>query len=151
MATIRKTLLTASKLALVLVLLASLAQAAEYIAPHLQGRPSGSSLIVNRPAVFTVKGHSKGFYPGRKRPMRVTVRNPNPFPIVVTRVTASVKSVTSGCPIGSVKVKRWRGRARVSARGHRRVKLVVRMLPRTPDACQGARFRLRFGGTAVRT
>jgi len=65
-------------------------------------------------------------------------------------VTASVKSVASGCPVNSVKIKPWRGRARVSARGHRRMKLVVRMLPRTPDACQGARFRLRFGGTAVR-
>ncbi|MGZ5289330.1 MAG: hypothetical protein ACXWZU_08905 [Actinomycetota bacterium] len=150
MATTRKLLLTAGKLALVLVVLASLAQAAEYVAPHLRGRPSGSSIIVNRPAVFTVKGHSKGFYPGRKRPMRVTVANPNPFPIVVTRVTASVRSVASGCPMKSVKIKPWHGRARVATRGHRRMKLVVRMLPRTPDACQGARFRLRFGGTAVR-
>jgi len=151
MTTTRKLLLSVGKLALVLVVLASLAQAAEYVAPHLRGRSSGSSVIVNRPAVFTAKGHSKGFYPGRRRPMRITLKNPNPFPIVVTRVTASVTSVISGCPIGSLKVKRWRGRARVSARGHRRIKLVVRMLPRTPDACQGARFRLRFGGTAVQT
>jgi hypothetical protein len=149
MATTKKALLGAGKLALVLVVLASLAQAAEYVAPHLRGGPSGSSVIVNRPAVFTVKGHSKGFYPGRKRPMRVTVRNPNAFAIVVTRVTASVSSVAAGCPPKTIRIKAWRGRARVAARGHRRIKLVVRMLPRTPDACQGARYRLRFGGTAV--
>jgi hypothetical protein len=150
MRTTRKVLLTAGKLALVLLVLGSLAQAAEYVGPRLRGRGADSSIIVTRPAVFTVKGHSRGFYPGRKRPMRVTVTNPELFPIVVTRVTASVKSVASGCPVNSVKIKPWRGRARVSARGHRRMKLVVRMLPRTPDACQGARFRLRFGGTAVR-
>lgn len=138
----------AGKLALVLVVLASLAQAAEYAGPRLRGN-STETTIAPRPAVFTVKGHSKGLYPGRKRPMRVTVTNPNPFPILVTRITGSVKSVASGCPTHSVKIKPWRGRARVSAKGHRRIKLVVRMLPRTPDACQGARFRLRFGGTAV--
>ena len=150
MSTTKRALVGIAKLVLVLVVLASLAQAAEYVGPRLRSHGEGSSSIVNRPAVFTVRGHSKGFYPGRKRPMRVTVRNPNTFPIVVTRVTASVASVVSGCPTKSIKIKPWRGRARVSARGHRRMKLIVRMLPRTPDACQGARFKLRFGGTAVR-
>ena len=150
MPTIRKTLLGATKLTLVLVVLASLAQAAEYVRPHLRGDDASTSSIITRPAVFTVKGHAKGFYPGRRHPMRVTVTNPNAFAIVVTRVSASVRSVAVGCPTRSVKIMPWRGRARVSAHGHRRMKLIVRMLPRTPDACQGARFGLRFGGTAVR-
>jgi len=150
MPTIRKTLLGTAKLTLALVVLASLAQAAEYVRPHLRGTHAGPSSIVTRPAVFTVKGHTKGFYPGRRRPMRVTVTNPNAFAIMVTRVSASVRSVAAGCSTRSVKITPWRGRARVSARGHRRMKLLVRMLPRTPDSCQGARFGLRFGGTAVR-
>jgi hypothetical protein len=150
MSTIRTAVLWTGKLLLVLVVLASLAQAAEYVRPHLRARDAGTTSIVARPAVFTIKGHSQGFYPGRTHPMRVTVTNPNAFPIVVTRVTASVKSVAAGCPPRSVKIKPWRGRTQVAAQGHRRMKLVVRMLHRTPDVCQGARFRLRFGGTAVR-
>jgi hypothetical protein len=150
MPTIRTVLLGTAKLLLVLVVLASLAQAAEYIGPRLRPGDEATSSNVGRPAVFTVKGHSKGFYPGRTHPMRVTVTNPNPFPIVVTRVAASVTSATSGCPSKSIKIKPWHGRARLARRGHRRMKLIVRMLPRTPDACQGARFRLRYGGTAVR-
>ncbi|MEO8477958.1 MAG: hypothetical protein ABI572_13045 [Actinomycetota bacterium] len=50
----------------------------------------------------------------------------------------------------SVKVTPWRGSARLGAHAHRRIKLVVRMMRRSTDVYQGERFRLRFGGAAVR-
>jgi hypothetical protein len=151
MPTIRNALLATAKLLLVLVVLASLAQAAEFVRP----RPGvdtdpGSSAVVGRAAVFRVKGSVKGLYPGATKKLRVTVTNPNAFVIVVTRVGAAVRSPDQGCAAKNVKITPWHGRARVSARAHRRMKLAVRMKPGTPDACQGERFRIRFGGTAVR-
>lgn len=151
MGTTRKLTIWVAKLMLVLVALASLAQAAESVRPHPRvGTDPGSSAIVTRSAVFRVKGSVKGLYPGAARKMRVTVTNPNAFSIVVTNVGTATRSPGSGCAARSVKIKPWRGRARVGAHGHRRMKLVVRMLPRTPDTCQGKRFPIRFVGAAVR-
>jgi hypothetical protein len=148
---IRKALVGAARLTLVLFVLASLAQAAEYVRPGSGPQADGdASWVTPRAAVFKVKGRAKGLYPGRTRKMRVTVTNLTAFPIVVKRVVAAVRPPGDGCKPKNVGVKPWRGRLRVGAHGHRRMKMIVRMKPRTPDACQGKRFRLRFTGTAVR-
>lgn len=139
----------AAKLTIILVVLASLAQAAEYVGPRLDDAPAPGP-VSHRASVFRVSGHVKGLFPGRERTMRAEVANPNGFPIVLTRVRATVSSEDPGCAAKNVKVTPWRGSARIGAHAHRRIKLVVRMMRRTPDACQGERFRLRFGGAAAR-
>jgi len=151
MLTIRKALLGAAKELLVLVVLASLAQAAEYIQPRLHGGDeTGTSSIPTRGPSFRIKGSVKGLYPGVTKKLRATVTNPNGYPLVVTRVEAKVSAVGPGCGAGNIKIKTWKGRARVGAHAHRRIKLVVRMKPKAPDACQGGRFALTFSGKAVR-
>ncbi len=150
MLTIRKALLGTAKMLLVLVVLASLAQAAEYIQPRLHGGGTGASSIPTRGPSFRIKGSVNGLYPGLTKKLRVTVTNPNGYALVVTRVKAKVSAVGPGCGAGNVKIKRWKGRARVGAHAHRRIKLKVRMKPKTPDACQGGRFGLTFSGKAVR-
>ena len=152
MLTIRKALLGTAKMLLVLVVLASLAQAAEYIQPRLHGGggSSGASSIPTRGPSFRIKGSANGLYPGVTKKLRVTVTNPHGYALVVTRVKAKVSAVGPGCGAANVKIKVWNGRARVGAHAHRRIKLKVRMKPKTPDACQGGRFELTFSGKAVR-
>ena len=138
------------KLTIVLVVLASLAQAVEYVEPRRDSQVPDPYTAANRNPMFRITGHVIGLFPGRQRMMRTVVANPNRVPIVVTRVRATVSSEDPGCAAKNVKVTPWRGSARIAAHAHRRFKLVVRMMRRTPDACQGERFWLRFGGAAVR-
>lgn len=136
----------ATKLTLVCMLLAAaLAQAAEF-----RRTPSGEGLASTaRAPRFSVKGKVKGLYPGVTKPLKLRITNPNSRPITVKLVTVKVRSTTPGCPSSAIKAKRFKGSKKVAAHRSAKVKVKIRMKPTTPDACQGARFRLRYGGKAV--
>jgi hypothetical protein len=99
---------------------------------------------------FRVQGRVGGLYPGALKTMRVKVRNPYAFPIRIRRLRASVGAARPGCTAANLQVRRARANVVVRPRRTVRVRLRVRMRPSAPEACQGARFPLRFRATAVR-
>lgn len=101
---------------------------------------------------FVVRGRVKGLYPGARKPLTLKITNPQPYPVKVKELKVEVrKSNKRGCKRNSVKPRR---RVRVSllvpARARARVSYPVRMPKRAPNACQGARWKLKFTGEAVR-
>jgi len=73
----------------VLVLAAALAQAAERSGAPSTSEGAGSVGVV-RQAGFRIHGHVEGLYPGAMKWLHLRFRNPNPFPITVTRVRTTV-------------------------------------------------------------
>lgn len=98
---------------------------------------------------FHVRGTVRGLSPGRLRMMKVTVRNTSSRRLRVTRITATVVRSAPSCPTTAIRVKPWRGKLLVRPGASRKVLLKVRMKPTAPNACQGARFRLRYQGKAT--
>lgn len=136
----------ATKLTLVCVLLAAaLAQASEF-----RRTPAGDGLATTaRTPHFTVKGKVKGLYPGISKPLKLRLTNPNDAPISVKLVTVKARSTTVSCPSSAVKATKFKGNKRIGAHRTAKIKVKIRMKATTPDACQGAKFRLIYGGKAV--
>ena len=90
---------------------------------------------------------------GGRRPLRVKISNRSRFPIKVIRIRVRVKPdrTHAACPPRKyVRKTRLRKPIRVARKRTRRVRLAIKLLYKAPDACQGAVFPLRVGGTAVR-
>lgn len=112
--------------------------------------PSGSPGVAASPR-FRISGHVTGLYPGARTRIRLTVRNPNPYAIRVTKIRTSVKvPARSSCPARSIKVKRFRGSRRIAPRATVRIKVNVSMRAKVPNACAGQRYRLTYRGWATR-
>jgi hypothetical protein len=99
---------------------------------------------------FAISGSVRGMFPGRIASIPVRVRNPMPFPIIVTKVSARVRSAGRGCGEGNLRVQPIRGTWLIDPGGSIRLRANVRMPMTAPDACQGLEFPLHFGGKAVR-
>lgn len=92
-----------------------------------------------------VGGHVVGLYPGAARKMRTTVRNGYDHPVRLRSIKVKVGPGASGCAARNLRVGQIRHGRRVVPRRHSAtVGLRVRMSGSAPDACQGARFPLRF-------
>ena len=103
-------------------------------------------------ASFSIKGSVRNLYPGKRAPLRLTVKNPNGRPITVTSIRVRVASDASrpGCVASDlVRATSLDAALRVPADSSKRVALEIELLPSAPDACQGAVFPLRFVGKAV--
>ncbi len=99
---------------------------------------------------FHIRGSVRGLYPGRVKKMRVRIRNPFGFPIKVREIRPRVQRPYRGCPPKAIRVRVWHGNVRVVAHTGKVVGVRIRMKLSAPNACQGARFPVRFRGTAVR-
>ena len=101
---------------------------------------------------FTVRGSVKGLYPGARKRLTLKIKNPQRYPIKVKVLEVKVrKSYKRGCTRRWVKPKRRvKISMRVPARSRARVAYPVKMPKRAPNACQGARWKLKFTGGAVR-
>jgi hypothetical protein len=133
---------------LVLVSLAAFAHAAERSGYPRVGGHEGTAGVAKR-ARFGVSGHVTGLYPGATKRLRLTLRNPNPFPITVKQVRTSVRSSIAGCPSKSIRVRPFKGSKRVGPRSKAKVKVAVTMSPTVPQACAGRRYRLTYRGKAI--
>ena len=91
-----------------------------------------------------VSGHIRGLYPGAAERMRVRVRNRLNHRITLKSVRVRVKDASSGCDRGYLSVRRFRSGVKIAAKKKTRVRVRVRMASAATDACQGARFPLRF-------
>lgn len=121
--------------------------------------PAGRSLVagsaghreVARPVstqahAFGITGTVRRLYPGASRPLRLTVRDLEPFPIVVTSISTRVDA-GGGCPAAVLTVTPFLGSLTVRAGGSRTVVVRVRLAVSAPDACQGVVFALHYTGT----
>lgn len=117
---------------------------------------------------FRISGDVTGrLRPGAVMPVRLTVRNPHRFPIVVKRVRGTLSidkaHARAGCDVRKnfsyrQNLRRWkplklRARAKVRFTGRRAPRAPnVLMRSRTVDqgACKGARLKIRYTGTAVK-
>lgn len=134
-----------------LVLATAFAHAAERSAPTASP-PSPGSARVSAPARFRIYGHVTDLYPGARTHLRLTLRNPNPFPITVTKVRTTVLvPQASSCPPRSVKVKRFTGSRRIAPAGVARIRVTVRMRAKASAGCEGQRYRLAYRGWATRS
>ena len=143
-------LVVAMKLAAVsVVALATLGQVARFMHAPVAGIKMDETLERNATPGFRISGHVTKLYPGKRARLVAFVRNPNPFPIKVTRVRVTVGNAP-GCSGRNIVIKRFKGRHRVG--GHRSIKLKlrVRMRASAPNTCQGDRFPLVYHGRAVK-
>jgi hypothetical protein len=127
-----------------ILVLGAAAAAAELARAPAQEPASASS------AVFRVSGRVVGLYPGRAKTMKVRIRNPHPFAIRIKKLRIRVSEGGPGCRAGTIRIGKARVTRPVPARRRLRVRVPVKMRPAAPDACMGARYPLRFAGTAVR-
>lgn len=101
---------------------------------------------------FTVRGSVRGLYPGKRKSVTLKVKNPQPYRIKVKMLRVTVgRSNKPGCkrrwirPRSEVRIKLL-----VPGRARAFVSYPIRMLRRAPNACQGARWKLKYEGEAVR-
>lgn len=140
---------TATLAALVAVVLAGFVFGGRDANPRHVG-PSPEA--ANSPVVpeFLLSGSVRGLFPGRTAWLPVRVRNPFPFPLVVTLIHARVKSAGPGCSARNLQVEPIRGEWLIDPGATTRLHLKAGMSKTAPDTCQGLEFPLRFRGTAVR-
>lgn len=136
--------------AVALVTLTTLGQAAQFARrPHPPWGDGRETATASVTPGFQITGHVTRLYPGKHAKLVVRIRNPNGFAISVRRVRVTVGS-PPGCSGRNLVIRRFLGRRRVLGHHTVRLRLKAWMRPRSPDPCQGDRFRLVFHGTAVR-
>jgi hypothetical protein len=113
-------------------------------------RSPGTTSLRPRQPTFTITGRARRLSPGVTRILRLRVRDPAPFAILVREVTVTVHDANPACSHRHVRVTSYAGSLRVPARGSSLLRLAITLLPSAPDACQGARFPLGFHGRAER-
>lgn len=133
--------------AALLVLSSALARAANH-APSAPHSPA-AAVDMSAPPRFQISGRVSGLFPGAHARLRLSLRNPNPFAIVVTRIRTTVLRASGACPPKTIRIWRFSGSRRIPASGVTRVAVRVRMRPSTPDACAGQRYRLNYRGWAT--
>jgi hypothetical protein len=101
---------------------------------------AGTAMVRHR---MRLSGRVQGLFPGASKRMRVIVRNPTRVRIVLMRVRARAQDVV-GCPGSHVRIRPFRGKRPVPPRGRIVIRMRVRLSPTAPDACQGARWPVRF-------
>jgi hypothetical protein len=104
---------------------------------------------------FSMRARVGGLFPGARRSLHLRIRNPNGFPIKVTKVTVHIRRDLRRprCrPRRYLRATRLRDPVRVPAKSIRRTRtrVAIRMKASAPDACQRAVFALRLKGRAVR-
>jgi hypothetical protein len=107
----------------------------------------------NSGAVRITSKRVDSLYPGAKRTLILTLRNPNPkHGIEVRRVRVrNVGTSKRGCAAGrsNLRIRQPRARMfRIRPRGVRKVTALLTMPNTVADACQGAVFKLRFSAQA---
>lgn len=131
--------------ALAVVLFAGAVAVAAETGMIVTERPPGDPSAVERPVPeIKVHGKVKGLYPGAQTTMKVGVHNRLPQRVKLTSIRARVEDASPTCSRNNVSVERFRGSKPISAHRRERVRVLVTMAATTPDACQDARFPIKF-------
>ncbi len=131
---------------LTLISLVVVLAAATYVSAQPSHGPGSDRPTAARKApALKITGHVNGLYPGRAKRIRLRIKNRSNSPLVVRSIKAKVKKKPrAGCKKKNLRLKRRRMRTRVPARRTRRTRLNVKMITDAADACQGAKFKLRY-------
>jgi hypothetical protein len=101
------------------------------------------------PVGFRLSGSVEGLYPGVRRAMKVTVRNPFARTMLLVSIRGDVGRAGRACSGHNVDVRPFRGRLGIPARRRRVVRMLVAMAPTAAEQCKRARFPIRFRAKAV--
>ncbi len=141
---------------LLVVLLCSIAlapQALRFISDGRAARESGrAGVAATTGARFHVRGHVWGLYPGAHKSVQIQVTNPNPYPIRVRSLTATVgRSDRNGCIASALRPnKEIRLKLLVPKKSRAFATYPIKLHQAASNKCQGARWPLVFHGRAVR-
>jgi hypothetical protein len=98
------------------------------------------------PKRFTITGGASGLYPGGVGHVALKVRNPFRKRLRVQSLKVRVLDAGRGCRAANLRVAPFRGFVDLRPRRSRVVRLNARLAAAAPQACNGARFPLRFSG-----
>lgn len=119
-----------------------------------QGGPDPDSIqpaaAKKRNSALSVRGSAKRLYPGATVTLPLTVRNSTRYALRLSNVRVTVRNPRRGCSRRYLKVKKLRTRAYVARGRSKKVKVRVTLSRAAPDACQAARFPLRYRVSARR-
>lgn len=101
------------------------------------------------PVSFHLSGSVDGLYPGARRSMKVTIRNPFARTMRLLSVQADVARARRGCGGRNVEVRPFRRGLSIPAHRRAVVRLFVRMAVTAQEPCRRARFPIRFRARAV--
>ncbi|GIM97927.1 hypothetical protein Ato02nite_097200 [Paractinoplanes toevensis] len=95
--------------------------------------------------IVTTSSSLTGMLPGDSRPLAVDIRNPNAFPVKLTKVAGGTAATPSGCPEWAIRVKepsKSDPAFVIPARSDRRLAVRVEMQKWADRKCAGQRFEL---------
>jgi len=118
----------------------------------LSDRDAGWQLAGSTGPRFYIRGHARNLFPGGRKTLLVAIRNPNRFPINIDSLSLAVRdSDRSGCGRLWIRPRGTFDLALLVPRDSRAFAgLPIRLRRGAPQACQGARWPLKFSGTAVK-
>lgn len=114
-------------------------------------RPPGpvTEAAKRRPAI-SITGRVENIYPGIRARIPLTLRNRSRRTLIVKSVRARPGNPPASCPGSNLLTRRKRVGQKVPPRQRRRVDYPVVLSTTAPDACQDARFPLRYRARVVR-
>jgi hypothetical protein len=96
---------------------------------------------------FLISGFVTGLYPGQTKPLVLKVRNPFSSPLTVTEIRIKVTQTNhAGCPATDLTATNFSGALLVPPGGQATTTVSVTMSGDAANACQGARFRMKYQG-----
>jgi len=136
------------QLALVAALMAAAVAYAAERGPFGSGSVDRSQARGLAHSTVKARGDVVGLYPGADRRMRVSVRNRDSRPARLRRFRTRVGNANPVCTDGYLRVRQLkRPQRRIGPHRSILIRVRVRVRPSAPDACQGARWPLRFRGS----
>jgi hypothetical protein len=134
------------QLALAVTLMgAAIAYAAD-LGPLAGSGSDRSPAHAQRAAKVEIRGHVTGLYPGARKRMQLRVHNAYSRHVSLRDVRTRVLDASPGCAARHLSVRRNENPRRIPARRAIQVRVLVRLRMSAPDACQAARWPLRFSG-----
>lgn len=95
---------------------------------------------------FRIAGSVSGLFPGSSRQLKLTVSNPQTFPIVVTSIATAVQNASASCTAANLSVSAFSGQLSVPAFGSAKVTVLAKLAYSAPNACIGSKFPLVYSG-----
>jgi hypothetical protein len=111
--------------------------------------PARAASAAKHGRLLKTSGRLAGLYPGAERNLPVRVHNLHRHAVRLRWVKARIGDASPSCSRQNLEVDTARPTGiRMRPRSKRVLRMKVRMLTSTPEACQGARWPLRFEAKA---
>ena len=98
---------------------------------------------------IAVRGKVKGLYPGGTRTMKIGVQNRLDRGVRLVSVRSRPQDASGACSRSNIRIEQFKGSQAIAAHRRTRVRVQATMTPEAIDACQGARFPIKFKATVT--